>query len=50
MDWNAKDEANNKTVEIAIIRLPAIVPITDTRYGGAVLMNPGKRRFRIEPQ
>lgn len=43
MDWNAEEGASNKTVEIAIIRLPATVPVTDTRYGGAVIINPGKR-------
>jgi len=43
MDWNAEEGASNETVEIAIIRLPATVPVTDTRYGGAVIINPGKR-------
>ncbi|CAD0018487.1 unnamed protein product, partial [Aureobasidium pullulans] len=46
MDWNAEEGASNKTVEIAIVRLPATVPVTDPRYGGVVIVNPvdlGKR-------
>ncbi|KEQ90116.1 hypothetical protein M438DRAFT_393894 [Aureobasidium pullulans EXF-150] len=41
MDWNAEEGASNKTVEIAIVRLPATVPVTDPRYGGVVIVNPG---------
>lgn len=36
--WNG---TTNATVSIAIIKKPAIVPITHPRYGGVVLHNPG---------
>lgn len=40
MDWNNTVE-DDDNVTLAIIKLPAKVLITDPRYGGAVLMNPG---------
>jgi hypothetical protein len=42
MDWTAKKGVDNRTVQIALIKLPASVPVTDSRYGGAVVFNPGE--------
>ena len=36
--WNG---TTNKTISLAVVRVPAKVPITDPSYGGAVLVNPG---------
>ncbi|THW33153.1 hypothetical protein D6C77_04166 [Aureobasidium pullulans] len=41
MDWTAEEGSENRTVEIAVIKVPATVPVTDSRYGGAVILNPG---------
>lgn len=41
MDWNSTS-ANSSRIQIAVVRLPAQVPVTDPRYGGAVLINPGE--------
>jgi hypothetical protein len=41
MDYNSTNPDGSR-MQIAVIRLPAVVPVTDPRYGGAMLVNPGK--------
>lgn len=42
MDWTGTSAQANKTVELAVIKVEATVPIADPSYGGAVVLNPGK--------
>ena len=41
MDWQGTTAERNRTVEIAVIKVEATVPVTDPTYGGAVVLNPG---------
>lgn len=41
LDWNNTNPSLIDNAAIAIIRLPAQVNVTDLRYGGAILINPG---------
>ncbi|KAI8232817.1 putative hydrolase [Colletotrichum sp. SAR 10_86] len=39
INWN--DTANPARAAIAVIKVPAKVPVTDPSYGGAIVLNPG---------
>ncbi|KAJ0116159.1 hypothetical protein J7T55_005105 [Diaporthe amygdali] len=43
LDWNSTIEEHRigPYAAIAIVKLPARVPVTDARYGGPVVLNPG---------
>ncbi|OQO06585.1 hypothetical protein B0A48_08369 [Cryoendolithus antarcticus] len=41
MDWQGHSDEANKTVELAVVKVEATVPVTDPAYGGAVVLNPG---------
>jgi len=43
MDWNRTDTGEDAPkVDIALVQIPAKVAITDPRYGGAAIINPGR--------
>lgn len=42
MDYNRTDTTRGRTFALAVVRIPAQVPIDDPRYGGAMLINPGE--------
>lgn len=39
MDWN--NGSTDSRIAVALIRLPAKVDVSDPRYGGSILINPG---------
>jgi pimeloyl-ACP methyl ester carboxylesterase len=43
LNWGSPTEEreNGPQATIAVIKLPAKVPVTDPRYGGSILLNPG---------
>jgi hypothetical protein len=41
MDYN-RTGVESRNFTLAVVRLPAKVPVGDPRYGGAVLINPGQ--------
>ncbi|KAJ8606171.1 hypothetical protein MRB53_041178 [Persea americana] len=41
MDWQGTTRQSQVTVELALIKLEATVPITHQTYGGIVVLNPG---------
>jgi hypothetical protein len=41
MDWQGGSSESNKTVELALVKVEATVPVIDPTYGGAVVLNPG---------
>lgn len=46
MDYN-RTGADDRTFALAVVRIPAKVPVSDSRYGGAVLINPGLSSLNI---
>lgn len=44
MDWTGSSAEVNKTVELAVIKVEATVPVTEPTYAGAVVLNPGSCR------
>jgi len=49
MDWQGTSGEANKTVELAVVKVEATVPVTDPSYGGAVVLNPGTLQARSLP-
>jgi hypothetical protein len=47
MDWHGTSDEASKTVEIAVIKVEATVPVTDPTYGGAVVLNPGEFELNL---
>ncbi|KAI9669737.1 MAG: hypothetical protein M1831_007433 [Alyxoria varia] len=39
LDWH--NQSNPKTIDLAVIKLPASVEVTSPSYGGPILLNPG---------
>ena len=40
LDWSPTSQSKARAA-VALARLPAKVPVTDSRYGGSILINPG---------
>jgi hypothetical protein len=47
LDWSA-GTSTKLAVAVALIRRPAKVNVTDPRYGGALIFNPGKSMLRLD--
>lgn len=45
MSWMSEQGEDAAIVSIAVLRRPAKVNVTDPRYGGAILVNPGNAQF-----
>ncbi|KAI4158419.1 MAG: hypothetical protein LQ342_007460 [Letrouitia transgressa] len=41
MDWNQTDAESGPRVQLAVVKLPAKVPVTDIRYGGPLWLQSG---------
>ena len=47
MDWQGTSSEALKSVDLALIKVEAKVPVTDRTYGGAVVLNPGAMIYSL---